>query len=255
MSHAIAIIGHGSLYPGSGAAMIRLAARLRQDRVAPIVAAGFLNFSRPTFDQAIARCVARGASAITVLPYFLVEGYFVRVTLQGMIDAARANYPQVAFVRAPALGAHPALAELVVRRALAADPGSAGTRGLVLLAHGSPRPPADDPILAIAGQIRGRGDFAHVGLGYLDLQEPDIAAAISACVGAGVDRVIAVPYFIQLGGHVRDDLPAAIAASRAEHPGASLLLAEHLGYDPLLAAVLADRAREAAATSAILGGE
>jgi sirohydrochlorin ferrochelatase len=215
MSQAIAIIGHGSLYPGSGAAMIRLAARLRQDGAAPIVAAGFLNFSRPTFDQAIARCVARGASAITVLPYFLVEGYFVRVTLQGMIDAAQAQHPQVAFVRAPALGAHPALAELVVRRALAADPDSSGPRGLVLLAHGSPRPPADDPIQAIAGQIRDRGDFAHVGLGYLDLQEPAIPAAISACVGVGLERVIAVPYFIQLATICRPRSPPAAPSTPA----------------------------------------
>ncbi|HYF65809.1 MAG TPA: CbiX/SirB N-terminal domain-containing protein, partial [Herpetosiphonaceae bacterium] len=193
---------------------------------------------------------------ITVLPYFLVEGYFVRVTLQDMIDAAQARYPAVTFARAPALGAHPALAELVVRRARAADPGPADARpGLVLLAHGSPRPPADDPILAVASQIRTCGEFAHVGLGYLDLQQPSIPDALSACVGSGADRVIAVPYFIQLGGHVRDDLPAAIEAGRAAHPAARLLLAEHLGYHPLLAAVLADRAREAGATSAILSAE
>ena len=56
--NAIVLIGHGSLHSDSGASMIRLAARLRQRGVAPIAEAGFLNFSRPTIAEAVAKVCA-----------------------------------------------------------------------------------------------------------------------------------------------------------------------------------------------------
>ena len=60
-SQAVMLIGHGSVRSGAGAAMIRLAERVYQAGVAPIVAAGFLNYRRPTFDEALQCCIQAGA--------------------------------------------------------------------------------------------------------------------------------------------------------------------------------------------------
>ena len=49
--HAAIIVGHGSLRSDSGSAMIRIAARLREQGVAPIVEAGFLNYNRPRSEE------------------------------------------------------------------------------------------------------------------------------------------------------------------------------------------------------------
>ena len=57
--NSVVLIGHGSLHSDSGASMIRLAARLRERGVAPIAEAGFLNFSRPTIAEAVAKCVGQ----------------------------------------------------------------------------------------------------------------------------------------------------------------------------------------------------
>ena len=84
---AVLLIGHGSLRPGSGAAMIRLAARAREAGVAPIVEAGFLNYSRPRFAQALARCIAQGATEVVVQPYFLIPGKFVQIDLPRALKA------------------------------------------------------------------------------------------------------------------------------------------------------------------------
>jgi sirohydrochlorin cobaltochelatase len=51
--NGIVLIGHGSIKSASGAAMIRLTARLREQGVAPVAEAGFLNYSRPTLAEAI----------------------------------------------------------------------------------------------------------------------------------------------------------------------------------------------------------
>jgi sirohydrochlorin cobaltochelatase len=77
----------------------------------------------------------------------------------------------------------------------------------------------------------------------MDLNAPSIPDAIDDLVACGVRRLIAVPYFLQLGGHVAEDLPATIAAARQHHPTTSIVLAEYLAYDPLLVQVIADRAR------------
>ncbi|NTU82756.1 MAG: hypothetical protein HGA45_25875 [Chloroflexales bacterium] len=91
--HALLVVGHGSLSSGSGAATIRLAARLRESGVAPLVAAGFLNYSRPTLAEAAARLARRGAETATVLPYLLVPGYFTRAALPRALAMLRAAHP------------------------------------------------------------------------------------------------------------------------------------------------------------------
>src|SRR3989442_50613 len=93
---AVLLVGHGSLRPGSGAAMIRLAARAQAAGVAPIVGAGFLNYSRPTFAETLARCVTKGATEVVVQPYFLVPGVFVRTDLPRLLKAGQMAHPDVA---------------------------------------------------------------------------------------------------------------------------------------------------------------
>lgn len=225
--------------------MIRLAARLREGGAAPLVGAGFLNYSRPALGEALDRLARRGAATVTVLPYFLVPGYFTRVALAGALEQLRAQRPDLRLALAEPLGAHPALAALARKRAEAAGAGPASA--VLLAAHGSPDPAANAPIEAVAQLLAAQGAFAAVGVCYLGLNEPSIPAAVAAHIAAGFRHIVVVPYLLQLGGHAAEDMPAVVAAARAAHPGATLALAAHLGYDPLLAAALAARAAAAIA--------
>src|SRR5688572_2943158 len=83
---AVLLVGHGSLRPDAGAAMVRVAEHAQAVGVAPIVCAGFLNYSQPTFGEVLARCVASGASELIVQPYFLVPGKFVRDDLARLAE-------------------------------------------------------------------------------------------------------------------------------------------------------------------------
>lgn len=240
MSRALLIAGHGSLRAGSGAAMLRLAARLREAGAAALVAAGFLNYSRPTLGEAAGRLARRGARAITVLPYFLVPGYFTRVALPRALDGLRAEHPTISFDLAEPLGAHPALAALVRRRA--EDAGAGRDSRVLLAAHGSPDPAANGPIQWVATVLAGACTFADVSVCYLGLNAPAIPDALAAQVAAGARHLVVVPYLLQLGDHAAEDLPAAIAAAQQAHPMAQIQLAAPLGYDRLLVEVLVARA-------------
>lgn len=246
--HAIILIGHGSLKSASGAAMIRIAARLREHGVAPLAEASFLNFSRPTLDETVARCIAQGATALTIQPYFLIAGKYVQEDVTAQVAALAGHYPHLVVRVAPAFGDHPALAQLVLARARAGDPALGwgdGPAALLLLAHGTPFPAANAPIYQVARRVRAMSGYARVEIGYMECNQPDIPTAIDALVRAGMRRIVATPYFLHLGRHTRDDLPALVAQGQQRHPDVSFTLTRHLDYDPQLVDVVADRCREA----------
>ncbi|MBC8163013.1 MAG: sirohydrochlorin chelatase [Roseiflexaceae bacterium] len=271
---AVLLVGHGSLRRASGAAMIRLAARLRASGVAPITQAAFLNYSRPSVAEGVARCVARGAREIVVVPYFLVAGWFVKQALPQQLQSCRAQYPAVSIRQTEALGDHPALAHLVMQRALEADylhafpqlrdPAvnrlciatdtwqplhTAQRTGLLLVAHGSPEPESNRPIYAVAERIRASSRYAAVTVCFMDLNRPSIGEAVGDFAQIGLQHTLAVPYFLQLGNHVAKDLPQLFSQANEHHPQMNIVVAEHLGYDRLLLAPIADRVCGAAAVA------
>lgn len=238
---AAILVGHGSLRKASGVAMIRLAALLRKEGTFPVATAGFLNFSQPTFMDAVARCVRKGATEISVQPYFLISGFYVKTGVPKLIAEAQTAYPNVTFRLAEAFDDHPALVSLTHKRAQEADPDA---DALLLMAHGSPFEQANAPIVWVAEALRAH--YAHTQLGFMEINAPSIAEAAATLVRQGAKRIVAVPYFLQLGEHVAGDLPEAVDAAQARHPNTRFTLAEYLSYDPLLLDVV--RARLEAVT-------
>lgn len=243
MMQGIVLIGHGSLRSASGAAMIRCAARLRERGMAPVVAPAFLNYSRPTLAETVARLCDQGVSRIWVQPYFLIAGAYVQQDLPALVRRVAADHPDIAFTVGEALGAHPALIELAwarVQSALAvAQPAANAPRGLLLMAHGTPLPAANAPLAVIAEQVARRGSFAQHTVAYLDCNAPDIPAGFAALAAAGAAQIVALPYFLHLGRHVAEDLPRLAAQAAAALPQVTIVHAQHLGYDPLLVDALA----------------
>ena len=122
MSQAIVLLSHGSVLCGAGEALQDLARRMRADAETPIVEAGFLNYSTPTFESAFGRCLDLGATSVVVVPYFLVPGKFVQVDLPRAVARVSARYPEVEIRLAAPMGRHPALASALVACARRAVP-------------------------------------------------------------------------------------------------------------------------------------
>ncbi len=246
-SHAVILIGHGSLRSASGASMIRIAARLRERGVAPVVEAAFLNYSRPTLAEVAQRVAAMGISSITVQPYFLIAGVYVQNDLRALIAEVNGQFPALRFQLAPVLGDHPALIDLAQRRVQAALDGinrpdseaplnnANNTKwvapSLLLMAHGTPLPVANAPLYTIADRLVSNLGLASSCVGYLDCNTPTIPGAIDQLVINGAQQIVALPYFLHLGRHVAEDLPALIAQAQAKHPDIAIRLAHHLDYD------------------------
>lgn len=110
---AIILFSHGSLLCGSGQMVAAHAARLRSVFGFVHVAVGYLNYCKPSIEEAVADCIAHGAERIIVSPYFLVSGKFVTVDLPARMEKVTTQYPRVEFVMAQALGETPAMDDAV----------------------------------------------------------------------------------------------------------------------------------------------
>ncbi|MEX1019982.1 MAG: sirohydrochlorin chelatase [Litorilinea sp.] len=262
---AVVLIGHGSLRSASGAAMIRIAARLRAEGIADQIEPAFLNFSRPTLADALQRCAENGARHVHVQPYFLIAGAYVQQDLPQLLETTLAKFPGLTASLAPAFGYHPALVDLAYTRLAAAAPELAqpastintgttntGERGLLLMAHGTPIAAANAPLAHVLADLLRRTGIAHGRVAFLDCNTPDIPEGIAELAQAGVQRLITLPYFLHLGRHVREDLPQLVAQARTTWPQIEFRAAQHLDYDLRLVDVIRDRLDAIAEPSATL---
>jgi sirohydrochlorin ferrochelatase len=244
-THTAAIlIGHGSVLSASGSAMIRLAARLREQGVVPIAEAAFLNYSRPTLADAVAKCASLGATKVIVQPYFLVAGAYVVNELPSLVRSVAAQYEHLRFVIGDALGAHPALVALARKRLLAVDPTPGVTTGVLFVAHGTPLASANEAIQRVLAQVQAQAGYGPAAIGYLDCNQPTIPGAFAQLVASPVHAIAVLPYFLQLGRHVRQDLPALFTQASQDYPHVAIHVAHHLDYDLLLAQAAAERIME-----------
>ena len=129
-------------------------------------------------------------------------------------------------------------------------------RALLLAAHGSRRAAANAEVARLAERLAAAAGDAWplVRHAFLELAEPDLPTGLDACAAAGAGAIVVVPYFLAAGRHVREDLPALVAAARRRHPGIDIRLRPHLGADAALAAAVLERAGAPGAADAATAG-
>jgi sirohydrochlorin ferrochelatase len=115
MTTALLLIAHGSRHTEANADLHHLAEQLRL-RSHAIVVASFLELAEPDIVAGGRECVARGASRVVLVPWFLSAGVHVRRDLSAARDALAREFPAVDFVVAQPLGRHPLLLEVVEER-------------------------------------------------------------------------------------------------------------------------------------------
>lgn len=120
---------------------------------------------------------------------------------------------------------------------------------MLLVAHGSRIPESNSEIEDLAARLadypRPRGRVSHA---FLELAQPSIPDAIDELAGAGIKCIVLVPYFLTAGRHVRDDIPAIVAAAGRRHPGLTIRMTAHLGGQPRVPELLSDLVSRSIAT-------
>jgi sirohydrochlorin ferrochelatase len=112
---------------------------------------------------------------------------------------------------------------------------------ILLMAHGSRIPEANDAVREIAAMVAEMTDYEIVEVSFREQHLPNIQAGIDACVAKGAARVLLLPYFLFVGAHVQEDLPEEMARARARYPDVEFTMGSHLGVHRKLAEVVVER--------------
>jgi sirohydrochlorin ferrochelatase len=116
---------------------------------------------------------------------------------------------------------------------------------ILLMAHGSRIPEANQAVHEIAMLVRKMTGYEIVEVSFREQHLPNIQQGIDACVTKGAQRVLLIPYFLFVGAHVQEDLPAEMARARERHPQVKFAMGAHLGVHRKLAEVVVERVAEA----------
>ena len=73
---------------------------------------------------------------------------------------------------------------------------------ILIMAHGSRIPEANDAAREVAAMVREMTGFGIVEVSYREMHEPDIQQGIDTCVAKGAQRILLMPYFLFMGAHV-----------------------------------------------------
>ena len=88
--------------------------------------------------------------------------------------------------------------------------------GLIIIAHGSPMPAWNAPVLALEDEVlkilteKGDNPFTAVRIALMEFNEPSINTVIDEMEKSGIDRVYALPLLIAPSGHSLFDMPAIL---------------------------------------------
>jgi sirohydrochlorin cobaltochelatase len=258
-NETLLLIGHGSVrYPDAGDILRRQVDRLRPNKLFAHIDMGLLNGS-PTVSEALS---AIGSPIIRVVPFFMEDGYFNRVAIPRAIGAAMPENEIVEIswdstatapierldrqriLLRPPVGTHDGMAGIIERQALAGctqlDVASR-TTAVVVVGHGSSTAPGR--ALALhrhAARVASTGLFARVEAACLE-EAPFVADTLSML---RAHPVVVIGFFANLGGHVRDDVPALTAAERAARgaTGRAVLFHGSVTDDPAMTQIILDQA-------------
>ncbi|MQY52057.1 sirohydrochlorin chelatase [Rhodocyclus gracilis] len=117
---------------------------------------------------------------------------------------------------------------------------------LLLVGHGSRQPAGNAEIERFAALWRERHPDWRIDVCFIEyadvLLDAGLDRAAQSSNGSGsIRRVIVIPFILNAAGHVKMEMPAAIAAARARHPEVRFDCLRHLGMGPEVLAILEDQ--------------
>jgi len=113
---ALIIVAHGSRKQEANHDVIHLSEQIleRINADYKLVAAAFLQFAEPLLGTQIDTMVGKGATHITIFPFFIGAGNHLKVDIPALVTRAREKYPQVSIEVTRHLGKIKGIKEIII---------------------------------------------------------------------------------------------------------------------------------------------
>jgi sirohydrochlorin ferrochelatase len=113
-------------------------------------------------------------------------------------------------------------------------------KALLLIAHGSRRKQSNDEVVILAERLKLNcsEQYEIIHAGFLELAETLIPEGIKKCVNDGATSIVVLPYFLNSGRHVVEDIPNIVNDTKPLYPNINIKIAPHLGASDLMMELL-----------------
>jgi precorrin-8X/cobalt-precorrin-8 methylmutase len=244
----IVIAGHGSRDPEGVSEFERLVQLVRRRASGRRVNHGFLEFARPTIEEAIRANIAAGGLRIAVVPGLLLAATHAKNDLPSEIVAIQREFPQANLHYGLGLHLHPWVLKLMRERIIEAEAGSKqlvnrSESCLVVVGRGTTDPDANSDVSKLARILEEGLGFGASLVCYSGTARPLVADGLKLALRLGFPRIVVAPFFLFTGILVKR-IYSATDALATLHPEVEFLKCKYLGIHELVADAFLERAEE-----------
>ena len=112
---------------------------------------------------------------------------------------------------------------------------------LLLLAHGSRSKQSNLEVFYLVEQLKRKylKQYPIIHPAFLELSTQNlIPESINLCVDDGATSILVIPYFLNSGRHVTEDIPNKINETQKLYPNIDISIAPHIGASELMIEVV-----------------
>lgn len=245
----VLLCGHGTRNAEGVREFLDLTDSVKKHLDGFIVTEGFLELAEPSLEDRLDALRQRGCSPILVLPAMLFAAGHLKIDLPGVLADYAGRYPGVALRLGRSLGVDARMVRAAadrVRQAPASAPVPVAPEetGLLMVARGSSDPDANADAMKMMRLIWEGLGLGWAEIGYCDVTFPHVEPALDRLARQGFRRIVVLPYLLFTGvliGRLRE----WIATAARRYPDIAFDQAPYLQNHPEIAALYAERVREA----------
>lgn len=115
---------------------------------------------------------------------------------------------------------------------------------IILLGHGSRVPEAGKDMERVAVRLREKYGYPVVEVCFMSRLGPHFPEVFEKCVNLGIQNVLVIPYFLNLGLHLVLDLPEMLQEQARRFPSVTLRMGRGFGFDETLVDLVQRRIEE-----------
>jgi sirohydrochlorin cobaltochelatase len=245
---ALLVAGHGTRDPAGVAAFTALTRRVAAEagRRGADVAGGFIELSAPAVRDAVAGLVSRGHKSMVAVPLMLSAAGHSKGDVPAALVREAARHPGLSWRYGRPLGPHPVLVQLLAERIAAAGGGLTPPHAVLVVGRGSTDPDGNADVCKAARLLWEGRDYEFTETAFVSLARPGVAEGLERCRRLGARRIVVARYFL-FPGVLPDRVTEQAAEYANAHPELEIRCTDVLGDCAEIAALVAERYREALA--------
>lgn len=117
-------------------------------------------------------------------------------------------------------------------------------KALLIIGHGSRSIDAKETFNKIVDSVKSKKVYQYVFGAHMENALPSIEEVVGQIYQEGIRKIIAVPYFLYCGIHIKEDIPEKLNLLKKQYKDIQFEMTNPLGFDELLVDLLLKRIKE-----------